>query len=337
VGAIVVVACCLCVFVWVPANWEQGLARAESAWDLPVSEVGPWFSGWTFGDGQAFAVVATDPLGDDAGATLGDPAYRYMRAGFGWLTWMVSLGRPGMVPYAMTAIGLASIGLLYLLAVRRRGHLGPSAWLLCLNPAVFVALARGTAESLGVLLLTLAWLTGRWAWAAALGVVRPSFLVALVGKRRLVGSGLIVGVCIALSAAWRFGFDLSQYGGRLTLPVVGYVKAADALSWLVALAALATVLLGIRERRWDWMVAGTFVLCLAPAVVEHSINSIRAAGMLPVLWAIGTVDPSATRGDSEPEVVLDLRPDSLTLSGAPGPGVSRGAPQKVETAPIVLR
>lgn len=322
VGAIVVVACYFCVFVWVPANWEQGLARAESTWDLPVSEVGPFFSGWTFGDGQAFAVIASDPLGEDAGAGLGDPGYRYMRAGFGWLAWMVSLGRPGLVPYAMTAIGLASIGCLYLLAVRRHTQLGPSIWLLCLNPALFVALARGTAETLGVLLLALACLSGRWAWAGGLGVVRPSLLVALVAKPRFVGAGVVASASIALLAAWRFGFDLSQYGGRLTLPIVGYVGSADAISWLVALAALATLCIGIRERNWDWMVAGAFVLCLAPAVVGHSINSVRAAGMLPVLWAIGTFHLSSSRPDHEPEVIIDLRGDSLSVSGAPGYGVS---------------
>ena len=287
VSLILVIACVFAVTVWIPANWEAGLLRAESLWDIPVSGVGPWFSGWTFGDGQAFAVIAVDPLGADLGTSLGDPGYRYMRAGFGWAAWALSLGQPQFVPYAITVVGLISVVLLFFLAWKLRQIVGPSAWLLCLNPVVFVALARGTAESLGSLLLAAAMLSGGAWWAAALGVVRPSYLLGLAARFRLLQPGLLVCATVVLLSAWRFGWDISQYMGRLTIPGLGYLQAADIGSWIVFVVALVTLIVGVRRRDWSWVASGLFIICLSPDVVESFRNSWRAAGVLPVLWAFG--------------------------------------------------
>jgi hypothetical protein len=135
VGMSLAVAALLYRYAWIPGPWEDGLQFAEQAWRLPVVGVGKWFSAWTIGDGQTFAVIAADPLGLDEGWELSQPAFRYWRAGFGWLAWVASLGRAEWVPYGMAIVGVVAIVLAFLLAVRLRPRLGRSAWLIVLNPA----------------------------------------------------------------------------------------------------------------------------------------------------------------------------------------------------------
>ncbi len=272
---------------YVPTWADRHVDLAEERMGLKVGDPPPLFSAWSLGDGQAFAVIAADPTGSRLAKVVGEPTYRFSRAGFGWLAWALSLGRERWVPYSMAAAGALAITANLALAIHLRDRLGPKTWLLILNPAIYLAFGGDTAESLGAFFLALAMATGsRWG-AVALGVTRPSYLVALLRRPRVFAWGLAAAALLASYGLVRFGFDLTQFGGRLGLPLVGYLDEPNPLSLLVALLALGTLVIGIRQRDWSWIVAGVFVLGFTSAVVENPVNAWRAAGMLPVLWAFG--------------------------------------------------
>jgi hypothetical protein len=274
-------------YAWLPYAWEALLQDAATTWNLPVTEVGRWFSAWALGDGQAYAVIASDPLGLEMGSKLGQPAYRYGRAGFGWLAWVASLGQREWVPYGMAMVGMLTLVALFVLAVKMRPVLGPRAWLLILNPAVFISFAGDTTEGLAIFALALAISSGAW-WAAAMvGITRPDYLIALVGRRRTLVWG--VGTAVVFAMVWtaRFGLDVDQFGGRLGWPVVGFIEVPSMQSLALGLLAVTTLIVGIRRRDWGWVSSGLFVLCFTHLVVESAANGWRAGGMLLVLWAFG--------------------------------------------------
>ena len=297
-------ACYLATVAFVPANWHEHLVRLEGAIGIPVTSIAPWYSRWAIGDGVAFAIIATDPLGFDLGQSLFGPGYRYQRAGFGWVLWAVSLGQAEFVPYAMVLVGLSCIVALFVLARKYREVLGPASWLLVLNPAVFIAVLGATAEALGVLLLVLATASGGSRWSIPLGLTRPTFLIALVSRGRAFFLGVLATACLFGFGVWQFGWDLGQYTGRATLPFFGFIEAASLGSWIVALSALVTLLVGLMRRDLAWIASGGFVLCFSSLVVENPFNALRAAGMLPVLWAFGP------RWVPPPERARDLHPAS---------------------------
>jgi hypothetical protein len=287
---------------YIPPWAGENLKIAEEKWDLPVSGVSAWFSAWTLGDGQAFAVIAADPLGLEFGDDLKDPGYRYQRAGYSWLVWAGSAGQPGLIPYAMAAVGgLAVIGTL-ILAISLRKRLGSAAWFLVLNPALYIGFAGDTAEPLAILFLGLALASSRpWA-GAALGVTRPDYLLALLGRWKTFAYGVAAAALVVGYALIRFGFgSLFPPDARLFgLPLAGYLETPTLAGWALAILALATVVIGARHRNWTWVVVGVYVLCFSYTVVLDPVNAWRAAGLMPVLWAFG---PRVSRSQdaSEPE------------------------------------
>jgi len=287
---------------YIPPWAERNLELAEEKWGLPVSDVGPWFSAWTLGDGQAFAVIASDPLGLEFGGELRDPGYRYQRAGYSWLVWVGSGGQAGLIPYAMAAVGaLAVVGTL-ILGVSLRERLGPSAWLLVLNPALYIGFAGDTAEPLAILFLGLALASSR-PWAGlALGVTRPDYLLALLGRWKILAYGVTAGALLVGYALIRFGFEaLIPEGARLFgLPLVGYVESPSPAGWALAFLAAVTLAIGVRFRNWTWVVVGLYVLCFSYTVVLEPVNAWRAAGLMPVLWAFGA-RVAKIQGSTEPE------------------------------------
>ena len=287
---------------YIPAFADQHLAEASETWDLPVSDVGAWFSAWTLGDGQAFAVIAADPLGLEFGDHLRDPGYRYQRAGYSWLVWAGSGGQPGLIPYTMAAVGgLAVIGTL-VLAISLRKRLGPATWFLVLNPALYIGFAGDTAEPLAILLLGLALASSRpWA-GAALGMTRPDYLLALLGRWKSFAYGVAAAALIAAYAVVRFGFgSLLPEGARLFgLPLAGYLESPLLAGLGLAALAVGTLVIGIRYRNWTWVVVGLYVLCFSYTIVLDPINAWRAAGLMPVLWAFGP-RYGKTQGVAEPE------------------------------------
>ena len=282
---------------YIPPWADRNLEIAEEKWGLPVAEAGEWFSAWTLGDGQAFAVIAADPLGLEFGDELREPGYRFQRAGYSWLAWAASAGQPRLVPYALALVGaLAVVGTL-VLAISLRDRLGPSAWFLVLNPALYIGFAGDTAEPLAILLLGLT-LASNSIWAAmALGVTRPDYLLAALGRWRPFLAGLVAAALLALYAIFRFGLEgVIPSGGRLGLPLVGYFQHPSVAGWSLALLAIGTGLIGIRHRNWTWVAVGLFVLCFSYDVLETPVNAWRAAGLMPVMWAFG---PEVTRAQDE--------------------------------------
>ena len=287
---------------YIPPWVDQNLELAVEKWGLPVSDVGPWFSAWTLGDGQAFAVIASDPLGLEIGDDLRYAGYRYQRAGYSWLVWAGSGGQPGSIPYAMAAIGaLAVIGTL-ILAIALRGRLGPSAWFLVLNPALYVGFAGDTAEPLAILFLGLALASNRPLAGVALGVTRPDYLLALLWRWKTFAYGVTAAALLLAYAGFRFGietlfpFDTRVFGP----PLAGYLETPSIAGWVLASAALGTLAIGVRSRNWTWIVVGVYILCFSQKVLLDPVNALRAAGMLPVLWAFGP-RPTKVQGSAVPE------------------------------------
>jgi hypothetical protein len=290
---------------YVPTWADRHVASAEERMALEVGEPPAWFSAWSLGDGQAFAVIAADPSGVRLSQVVGEPAYRFSRAGFGWLAWAISMGREVWIPYSMAVVGALAVFANTALALRLRRRLGSSSWLLILNPAVYLAFAGDTAEGLGAFFLTLALATGsKWS-SAALGVTRPSYLIGLLGQGRPLWTGVGAAVGLALYSLLRFGAEgFTVSGGRLDLPLRAYWEHSTPYGWILAVAAAVTLVVGVWRRDWTWVIAGVFVLSFGPAVTAEPVNAWRAAGMLPVLWAFGSrykaLAPASTVGEPVP-------------------------------------
>jgi hypothetical protein len=287
VATIVALTALAAMKAWIPLNWVDGLLHAQRALELDVTGTPVWLSGWSFGDGQVFAVIADDPTGRQAGSLLADPAYRYLRPGFGWMVAAVTLGRDWLIPHGLFLVGLGGIVGLYLLACRLRDQLGPSAWILVLNPAIYIALAGGTAESVGALALAMTIWSGSTGWAVVTALVRPTYTIGLLGRRTFVVAATSATVMLAL-VMWRFGWVPAQFVGKLTMPLLGFRAEPSLLGGVVLGAGLYTLVRGVRARDLGWIGAGMLALCLVPETFADPVDAIRAAGLIPVLWAFGT-------------------------------------------------
>lgn len=288
-------------------NWpDQVIAAASEEYNVDFGQPGPWFSAWALGDGQAFAVIAADPTGDLLSVEIKEPVYRFARAGYGWLTALVVLGNDHLIPYGLATVGAAGVLALFGLSVAMRERLGPKAWLIVMNPAVFLGFAGDTTEPIGVLFLAFA-MAGSSIWAAiALGVTRPTYALALVGRWKPFL--ITVGTALALLAysLLRFGFDEGLSGGRFDLPFVAYVQNSTVAGWILVASAAFTVWIGVKKREIAWVVAGIAVVMLGTDVTRNPANAWRAAGMLPLLWAFGTAFVSTERRKKSAPVTAQM-------------------------------
>ena len=129
-----------------------------------------------FYDGAYFYAIARDPLATGQAHRLIEEApYRYGHPAYGWLAWLGSFGgRPGAVPDALLAVGLASIFLAGISASLLAGALGWTLWgglVVALNPGLIFSVGVDTTEPLGAALLLsglLAYQRGRRGSALAL-------------------------------------------------------------------------------------------------------------------------------------------------------------------------
>ena len=64
-------------------------------------------------DGQQFLTLALDPLQSDPGtsAALDNPIYRGKRLLYPLLAWLLGFGQPGLIPWTLSSINVACIGL----------------------------------------------------------------------------------------------------------------------------------------------------------------------------------------------------------------------------------
>jgi len=115
-------------------------------------------------DGQYFLTIALDPTLDDNGTinALDNPKYRYKRIGFPLAGYILGLGNPKIIPYALVGLNLACItGLVLLISLFRDPEMAedmplPSALWILAFPGVWVCLTLTTAELFGSLLFVAA-------------------------------------------------------------------------------------------------------------------------------------------------------------------------------------
>lgn len=135
--------------------------------------VGRHFQG---SDGQFFYRLAVDPWSFEQtadGVTLDLPAKRMQRIVYPVTVWLVSLGRPGLVPAGMLAVNLLGIGVIAAGAAWLQRRHGLRPWLpfaILAWPGVLISLTHDTAEIVDTALLLTAlacfWSGRLWAFAA---------------------------------------------------------------------------------------------------------------------------------------------------------------------------
>jgi hypothetical protein len=240
------------------------------------------------GDGRVFAVMAVDPFGSGPSLTILSVVYRFSRIGMPVLVWVASFGQESLVLPVIAVIGLVSVAAMGFLAGFMRNQLGWRSWFLVANPALFIGFQGGTAEPFALLILVATFISGSRILAAALGITRPSYAIALFGKWALLSWAVAAAFVLRIAVYWRFRGSL--LGGPEDLfasPLSGYISANSWDAWLIGAIASLTLIMGIRARTWSWAASGFFVLCFGIAILAEPVNAIRAAGFLPVLWAFG--------------------------------------------------
>jgi hypothetical protein len=288
VAVIVVLAAFYARASYIPTWSNRHVEIGAEKLNLDLGEPSPWFSAWSIGDGQAYAVIAADPSGVKLGQEIKEPAYRFARAGYSWLAALLTLGVDELVPYGLALVGAASLAGTLVLAIALRDRLGWKTWLLTANPAIFLGFAGDTSEPLGALLLAATLASGSMSLAVALGVTRPTYLLALLGRWKPFGLGLAAAIALGVYSLWRFGLEGAAVGGgRIGIPLFGYLESPSLAGSLLGVLALITAIIGVARRDWTWFVVGLFVLSFGPNVTSNPINAWRAAGLMPVLWAFG--------------------------------------------------
>lgn len=161
-------------------------------------------------DGQFFYRLALDPLnlGPTAFGITMDQPYRFTRIGYPSVTWLVSLGRPEAVPYALVGVNLVAVAALAVLGgvfARRSGRHALWGLLFAAYFGLAVSVGRDTAEPVTDACLLGGMLayrdrrpflaTALFCWAAltretALAVPAAIAVVRLIGMvRRRTGPG----------------------------------------------------------------------------------------------------------------------------------------------------
>lgn len=260
--------------------------------DLTGIDFGEWpdiFYTGGGGDGEVFAVLAADPIGQGPSQSIPAVVYRFARVGFSWAAWALSLGQERFVLPALFLIGLIALATVGFLAGFWRKKLGPASWLLVLNPALYVGFVGDTAEPLAILLLVLALSGSGPLAAAALGITRPTYATALLGRGRSLVVAVVSGVAVVILAVRLF--DAPVFGtldGAFSVPFVAYFNQPSIVGFAVLSAGVVTVVVGLVRRDLAWLASGLLVLVLGEGVTANPVNAVRAAGMLPVLWALAS-------------------------------------------------
>lgn len=272
--------------------------------DLPeVYERLPFFLTWTRGDGQAFMALAADLDLNGPAQELAVPSYRFARVGYAWLARLAALGRVGLVPVGFLAVNLAAISILAIVATRLARIWGKRAFLILANPGLFVGVSTDTAEPLGALLTILALTSGTTGGVLATGlaaVTRPTYLAVLSARMGGLLRPLITAATLVISLQIISLFAFGSFGERppetLVFPFTGYVKvwptvrpaAAFGIGLLLVSASL-TLAAGFRSfggRRLALILSGLLVVMFGPAVLQNPFNYLRAAALLPIIWAV---------------------------------------------------
>jgi hypothetical protein len=208
-------------------------------------------------DGVYFYAIARDPLARGEASTLIDlAAYRYGHAGYGWVGWALSLGRPRAVPVALLAAGVTSLAVAAIAFSRLSAALGWTPWgglAVSLNPGLVYSLTALTSETLGAALLALSlllWVRRRYGWAAlslaALCLVKEPFVLVPAGiglwecgrwlrardtaatlrRLALLAAGPLVFACWYVYVRVQFGeWSFQATEGFFSVPPLGWLEA----------------------------------------------------------------------------------------------------------------
>jgi hypothetical protein len=295
-------------------DWSiSALVRMDSA--LPLSKLAlasdPGFrlrTGSGFYDGAYFYAIARDPLATgQAHRLLHQAPYYWGHPGYGWLTWLASVGgHPSAVPAALLAVGILSIALAGAAASVLAGLLGWTRWgglVVALNPGLVFAVANDTSEALAAAVLLaglVAYARGRRGWALVLFgylclVKEPLALVPLaIGAwelwRRYRPS--FVAAALAPALAWWLylrihlgAFPFGQGSERLTAPFAGWEQAlvgAASQSWSGGVESPDTAQLG--------QAAVPLIVAVGLGILVASVYSLRLRNFVqPAFLALAAV------------------------------------------------
>ena len=295
--SLVVVASVAVVRAVAAGEWDlANLDRRQAESGIAFGPETEFFAAGLHGDGAVFAIIAADPFGTDEGKAIYVPEYRYQRAGYSWAVAGVVFGQENFLLAGLAVVGLLSVGGVIFIAHRQRDRLGMRSWLLLVNPALYIGALNDTAEPLAILLLTAAFVSsGVWS-SLGLAFVRPSYVVGLADRPGRFFAAL--GAAVLMRLVWSLHFDGSFFTtvGNIGLPFVGFVSEPSLLGFLVLFAGVTTFATGVRTRSWAWILSGLLVVCLSASVFVVPTHAVRAAGMLPVLWAFyGHNQPRASQ------------------------------------------
>lgn len=262
-------------------------AHFENATGASVGPEQRYFGSGLDGDGATFAIIALDPFGQDVGRLLHEPSYRYLRFGYSWLASAVVGGTEELVLLGLSVVGMVAVGLTAYIASQLSDLYGRRAWLLVTNPALILGFIGDTAEPLALALLAGAIYSGSAVVGWSISLVRPSYLIGLSAHWRVALVGLATAAVSKIIWSRHFSEPLLAIASTLSWPFGGILAAPSVLGWLVMIAAVATLFVGVANRDLSWVTSGFFVICFAQIVVATPTNALRAAGFLPVLWAFG--------------------------------------------------
>lgn len=268
-------------------------------------------------DGQFFTRLAFDPLEvrkDAFGITLDLPAYRAQRILYPFFAWSLALGHAQIVPYALVAINVLSLLILYALILRLLTVIAPNstrlyAVLAVLLPGFLFSLSRNLSEPLGVCLVSaalLALLKRRVATAAvtfALAtLVRETFCLTAFAAgiwlfvseqsvrplRLRLFNMLAVWASIIPMLAWQ-GYLFMQLGtigplasqGNMAAPFFGLFS--QLLVWAGSLNGKAAA--NLVYLIWHLVVAG-FVLAIVLRAKKRLRDLSTEQKLLLIIWVV---------------------------------------------------
>jgi hypothetical protein len=207
-------------------------------------------------DGQWYLALATDPLlRGGIAARFDNPRYRAGRPLQAWAGWLLALGRPGLLPAALLAVGVLAVALGVAATARVASAFGRSRWwglAFPLTPGVAVGVGSATAEPLALALavtglaLVLAGRPGLAGLAfAAAALAKETYLAFAVaaalyallepgptGRRLRRAAAVLLPGAAALAAWWAYLLGrvpllpgrADTVGGALALPLSGWLE-----------------------------------------------------------------------------------------------------------------
>lgn len=255
---------------------------ANAAQVPPGLHVLPHSSGY---DGQAYYRLALEPWTDSIaayGIRLDNPAYRQQRIVYPLLAWLLSFGRPALVPGALIAANLLGLGVITACgAALARLYQRPAWWgvLPALYPGFLVTLALDLSEivepafllggvllllhkrhSLAALCFMLAILTRETALLVPVALALFWVLDHLRRAKRPHPARVFT-VPVAAYLAWQsllwsrwHSMPFRGNGGNIGFPLAGFAEIANRLApgarpadavWLLEVVALAVFGLGV--------------------------------------------------------------------------------------------